>query len=163
MTFSPGLIVFGQFLPHQFLQIGVYTDFEKYRVLQDSETIIEGSNRLSFSTGYRYSLHRFWASSLSLVSSYSMGNTRSLQGNRDIATTTASDAASHGAELSIQYLPNGLNHIQPSIEVIYSHFFTENSNEQADHLGVFISFVFLFQEGLTNQQREKLRQGYKKR
>lgn len=156
--FSPGVFVFGQITPFNFLEFALYADFEKYLQKDQGSKWVQGINRLSFSTGYLRELSKKYSLGLALVSAYSMGEIVSSSPVPSSIDTGAGSSVKHGINLSFDLHPFDLTDKTPGLRLIYTRYFSNPTQNKAEQLGIFCYVNFLTQRGLTKAQKEKLRQ-----
>ena len=153
---SPGLTIYGQVSPKNYLEFSLFNDFEKYVRLDQGYRLIEGVNRVFFSTGYRRKVFSFLNVSASLFSGYSVGDPGRYTELNAPMTTSASTVTIHGLTTGID-IQNFVSEFPLGIRLNYSKAFSEQPGEKTDQYGIFIYYQFLAQRGLTSKQREELR------
>jgi hypothetical protein len=154
-TLGPGLLIQGDLSARSTLEIGFF-HFEKYFLRKENgQSIIEKTQSLHTSFGYRHALSAFVSVSGALSTSYAMGEpeiVRSEFSPSNYLATSARDTAEYGIDISLQTEFFKTPSFNLVADIKYSYSLTPQSEEKSDHFGGFIAFKYLIQ---SNQNKAK--------
>ncbi|MGZ6393716.1 MAG: hypothetical protein ACXWRA_09605 [Pseudobdellovibrionaceae bacterium] len=150
-TFSGGvgLIAVGDINEKGSLEIGMFYMPQMFFREQDQWLIAERTQVMHISMGYRRWINPYFSSSLSLYSSYSMGDPQIVYNDFPQGlevNTSAHDTTEYGIDWAVQGDLWSDDKIAVVLEGRYSFSITSKSREKADQYGFLLGLRYLVQE-----------------
>lgn len=141
------------------LEIGMFYMNKYFFREKDSKYLAENTDLIHITMGYRRFLTSYLSTSLSLFSSYSIGDPTIFQSEfrpEDDVDTSARDITEYGFDLAIQCELWEQERFAVVSDIRYSYSVTDKLNERSDHYGAFVSLRYFAQDKQgTYKQEEK--------
>lgn len=140
------------------LEIGMFYMDKYFFREKDSKYIAEDTNLIHITMGYRRFLTSFLSLSLSLFSSYSLGDPHIYRSefppDQDV-DTSARDITEYGFDLAAQCEVWEQDRYAVVADVRYAYSVTNKLNERGDHYGAFISLRYIVQDKESSHKKEE--------
>jgi hypothetical protein len=150
---DPGIILNGDINSNGSLEVAIFHLNKVYVRKQESQYLVEQTELLQISMGYRRWLSSTWSVSLGLFSAYSMGDPTIVHNDFSTGTdiqTSAFETTTYGIDLSIQKELWIRDNNSLVIDARYSWAFAKRGHEYGDHYGLLLGIKHLVQEKQTS-------------
>ena len=152
-----GLIVNGDVSDRGSLEIAMFHLNKRFLRKDGQRYIIEKSQVIHITMGYKWWLSRYLSTSLALFSAYPMGSIRTLHNSFPTGTeipTSARDTTEYGFDFAVQSQIWSGSQYDVVGEIRYSLSVTSREHENSDHYGGFIGLRYLLQEKNPDKEPE---------
>ncbi|OYZ21201.1 MAG: hypothetical protein B7Y39_09695 [Bdellovibrio sp. 28-41-41] len=153
-----GLLVNGDINENGALEIGIFYLDKYFFREKDSLYLAENTDLIHITMGYRRFLTSKLSSSLTLFSSYSVGDPHIFRTEfppDQEVDTSARDITEYGFDLAVQYELWEAERIAVVSDIRYSYSVTNKLNERGDHYGTFISLRYFVQDKQGTYKKEE--------
>lgn len=144
-----GLIVLGDVNPRGSLEVAMLFANKSYARESAGLYMVEQTQNVHITMGYRWWLGRIFSTSLSFFSGNSIGDSQVVHSDfppgQDI-DTSARDIIEYGVDWSVQTELWHKDKMAVVLDTRYSLSLTPKENEKANHFGVMLGFRYLVQE-----------------
>ncbi|MBL7545212.1 MAG: hypothetical protein JNL11_15445 [Bdellovibrionaceae bacterium] len=144
-----GLLVNGDINDRGALEIGLFHMNKYFFREKDGLYKAENTDLIHITMGYRRFISSLISVSLSLYSSYSLGDPHTsaneFPADQDV-DTSARDITEYGFDIAAQYELWSLDRFSIVTDLRYAYSMTNKLNERSDHYGAFISLRYFVQD-----------------
>lgn len=158
LTTGIGLIVNGDISTKGALEIGLFHMNKRFLRSEGQKDIIESSQVIHVTMGYKWWLSEYLSTSLTLFSAYPLGTKRILYSNFPKGSeipTSARDTTEYGFDLALQSQITKGKDYDVVAELRYSLSATSRDHEESDHYGVLVGLRYLIQEKNPDKKPDK--------
>ncbi len=144
-----GLLVNGDINEKGALEIGMFHMNKYFFREKDGKYIAEKTQLIHITMGYRRFLSSLFSASMTLFSSYSLGDPYKVHNEfpPDVdVDTSARDVTEYGFDFSVQYEMWSHDRFAAVTDLRYSYSLTPKSHERSDHYGAFITLRYFVQD-----------------